>query len=91
MAGWRVLAGTWLNWLLVARRLRTYTYSANDSLTIPEFFANRFGDYHHLLQAVAAFFILLFFLFYTSAGLVAGGKLFETVFGLDYRMAVLFG
>jgi sodium/proline symporter len=89
--GGGLLAGTWLNWLLVARRLRTYTYSANDSLTIPEFFANRFGDYHHLLQAVAAFFILLFFLFYTSAGLVAGGKLFETVFGLDYRMAVLFG
>ena len=86
-----LLAGTWLNWLLVAKRLRTYTFSASDSLTIPEFFANRFGDRRHLLQAVSAFFILLFFLFYTSSGLVAGGKLFETVFGLDYRIAVVVG
>jgi sodium/proline symporter len=86
-----LLAGTWLNWLLVARRLRAYTYSASDSLTIPEYFANRFGDRRHLLQAVSAFFILLFFLFYTSSGLVAGGKLFETVFDLDYRVAVVVG
>jgi sodium/proline symporter len=86
-----LLAGTWLNWLLVAKRLRTYSYSASDALTIPEFFANRFGDRRHLLQAVSAFFILLFFLFYTSSGLVAGGKLFETVFGLDYRTAVIVG
>ncbi|MGB5735515.1 MAG: sodium/proline symporter PutP, partial [Thiohalocapsa sp.] len=86
-----LLAGTWLNWLLVAKRLRTYSFSANDSLTIPEFFANRFGDRRHLLQAVSAFFILLFFLFYTSSGLVAGGKLFETVFGLDYEIAVVVG
>ncbi len=86
-----LLLGTWLNWLLVAGRLRTYTFSANDSLTIPEFFANRFGDHRHLLQAISAFFILMFFLFYTSSGLVAGGKLFETVFGLDYATAVVVG
>jgi sodium/proline symporter len=86
-----LLLGTWLNWLLVARRLRTYSVTANDSLTIPEFFANRFGDRRHLLQAVAAFFVLLFFLFYTSSGLVAAGKLFETVFGLDYLIAVVAG
>jgi len=86
-----LLAGTWLNWLLVAKRLRTYTFTANDSLTIPEFFANRFGDRKHLLQAVSAVFILLFFLIYTSSGLVAAGKLFETVFGLDYALAVVVG
>jgi sodium/proline symporter len=86
-----LLFGTWLNWLLVARRLRTYSVVADDALTIPEFFANRFGDRGHLLQGVAAFFTLLFFLFYTSAGLVAGGKLFETVFGLDYTTAVVVG
>ncbi len=86
-----LLAGTYLNWLLVARRLRTYSAEANDSLTIPEFFANRFGDHGHLLQALCACFILLFFLFYTSAGLVAGGKLFEAVFDLDYSTAVLVG
>jgi sodium/proline symporter len=86
-----LLLGTWLNWLLLARRLRTYSVTANDSLTIPEFFANRFGDRKHLLQAVAAFFVLLFFLFYTSSGLVAAGKLFETVFGLDYELAAIVG
>lgn len=78
-------------WLLLARRLRTYSVEANDALTIPEFFANRFGDQRHLLQAVAAFFVLLFFLFYTSSGLVAARKLFETVFGLDYQIAVIVG
>jgi sodium/proline symporter len=86
-----LLAGTYLNWLLVAKRLRTYSVEANDSLTIPEFFANRFGDRRHLLQVIAAFFVLLFFLFYTSAGLVAAGKLFETVFGIDYMLAVIVG
>jgi sodium/proline symporter len=86
-----LLLGTWLNWLLLARRLRIYSVIANDSLTIPEFFANRFGDRGHLLQAVAACFVLLFFLFYTSSGLVAAGKLFETVFGLDYLIAVVAG
>ncbi|MCV6588901.1 MAG: sodium/proline symporter PutP [Marinobacterium sp.] len=86
-----LLAGTWLNWLLVAKRLRTYSVEANDSLTLPEFFANRFNDTSKALQVISAFFILLFFLFYTSSGLVAGGKLFETVFGLDYTVALVIG
>ncbi|MCV6606307.1 MAG: sodium:proline symporter, partial [Porticoccaceae bacterium] len=86
-----LLAGTWLNWLLVAKRLRTYSIEANDSLTLPEFFANRFNDTSKALQVISAFFILLFFLFYTSSGLVAGGKLFETVFGLDYTVALVIG
>lgn len=86
-----LLLGTWLNWLLVARRLRVYSQIADDALTIPAFFANRFGDRAHLLQSVGALFVLLFFLFYTSAGLVAAGKLFETVFNVDYRLAVSLG
>jgi sodium/proline symporter len=86
-----LLVGTWLNWLIVARRLRVYTKIANDSLTIPEFLENRFEDHSHMLRVISAFFILMFFLFYTSSGLVAGGKLFETVFGLDYQFAVLAG
>jgi sodium/proline symporter len=86
-----LLIGTWLNWLLVAKRLRTYSIEADDALTLPEFFANRFEDKSNLLQVISAFFILLFFLFYTSSGLVAGGKLFETVFGLDYTLAVIIG
>lgn len=86
-----LLIGTWLNWLLVARRLRMYSVNANNSLTLPAFFENRFHDETHVLRVVSAFFILLFFLFYTSSGLVAGGKLFETVFDLDYKIAVVIG
>lgn len=86
-----LLLGTWLNWLVVARRLRAYSIVASDALTIPEFLANRFQDQSRLLQVISALFILLFFLFYTSSGLVAGGKLFETVFGLDYQLAVILG
>ncbi|MDL0429960.1 sodium/proline symporter PutP [Marinobacter sp. TBZ242] len=86
-----LLAGTWLNWLFVARRLRTYSLAAGDSLTLPSYFENRFNDTSRILRVVCAFFILLFFLFYTSSGLVAGGKLFETVFGIDYTTAVVIG
>ncbi|SFM19939.1 sodium/proline symporter PutP [Marinobacter zhejiangensis] len=86
-----LLAGTWLNWLFVAKRLRIYSYAAGDSLTLPSFFENRFHDTSRVLRVVSAFFILLFFLFYTSSGLVAGGKLFETVFGLNYQTAVVVG
>lgn len=86
-----LLIGTWLNWLIVAPRLRVQSAQLNDSLTLPEFFANRFGDPNNALRAISAFFILLFFLFYTSSGLVAAGKLFETVFGFDYTTAVVVG
>ncbi len=86
-----LLIGTWLNWLVVAQRLRVYSAQADDSLTLPAFFENRFNDKTHSLRVVSAFFVLVFFLFYTSSGLVAGGKLFETVFGFDYTLAVLIG
>ena len=86
-----LLIGTWLNWLICAKRLRTYSIQANNSLTLPEYLSTRFKDNSKLIQTISAFFILLFFLFYTSSGLVAGGKLFETVFGLVYRWAVIIG
>lgn len=86
-----LLLGTWLNWLICAKRLRTYSITTDNALTMPEFFARRFDDKSKLLQTISAFFILLFFLFYTSSGLVAGGKLFETVFGLEYSVAVVIG
>ncbi|HGY0909331.1 TPA: sodium/proline symporter PutP, partial [Vibrio cholerae] len=85
-----LLVGTWANWLVNAKRLRTYSITT-DSLTLPEFLSRRFNDNSKLIQTISAFFILLFFLFYTSSGLVAGGKLFETVFGLDYSTAVIIG
>ncbi|CED57558.1 sodium/proline symporter [Aliivibrio wodanis] len=86
-----LLVGTWLNWLICAKRLRTYSMTTDDALTLPEFLSRRFNDKSKLIQTISALFILLFFLFYTSSGLVAGGKLFETVFGLDYKIAVAIG
>jgi len=86
-----LLLGTWANWLFCAKRLRTFSIVADDSLTIPEFLSRRFNDRSKLIQTISAMFILLFFLFYTSSGLVAGGKLFETVFGLNYKYAVVVG
>lgn len=93
-AGWialGLLAGTWLNWTWVAERLRRYTQATDDAVTLPEFLERRFGDTSRLLRIVAAIFILLFFTFYTSSGLVASGKLFATVFGIDYQTAILAG
>lgn len=86
-----LLTGTILNWLIVARRLRIYSVIANNSLTIPEYLAERFQDRSLVLRLVSAVFIITFYLFYTSSGLVAGGKLLNTVFGLDYSIAVMLG
>jgi sodium/proline symporter len=86
-----LLAGTWLNWRLMAVRLRVFSEAYGDALTLPEFLANRFHDQSGWLRAIASGFILFFFLMYTSSGLVAGGKLFESVFGLPYAWAVAAG
>lgn len=86
-----LLLGTWLNWRLVAARLRRYSERFGNALTLPEYLSNRFDDSSGLIRIVSAIFILLFFLFYTSSGLVAGGKLFESVFGLPYIWAVAVG
>ncbi len=86
-----LLVGTYLNWRLVSARLRRYTEIAADSLTLSDYLERRFGDETHLLRIVSALFILVFFLFYTTSGLVAGGKLFNTVFQLPYLWAVLVG
>lgn len=84
-----LVLGTWANWVLVSKRLRNYTELANDSLTIPDFLNNRFRDTSHMLNLVSAIFTFIFFMVYTSSGFVAGGKLFETVFGLDYFWSLL--
>ncbi len=86
-----LLVGTWLNWLFIAPRLRESSEKYGNSITIPGFLANHFDDRSHILRIVSAFFILLFFIFYTSSGLVAGGKLFESVFNLPYTWAVVAG
>ncbi len=86
-----LVAGAWLNWLFVARPLRVYSQQADNSLTLPDFFANRFRDRGNLLRATAALVILLFFTFYVAAGLVGGAILFESSFGLDYHAALIVG
>ncbi len=85
-----LLAGTWLNWSLVAPRLREATLSTA-SLTLPEFFAKRFTGCSTLLRMLSAVFIIIFFTIYTCSGMVAGGKLFNAVFGIPYHIAVVTG
>lgn len=84
-----LLIGALLNYRLVASRLRVHTQIAGDSLTIPDFLAKRFGERKGSLRLVTASVSILFFTLYTAAGLVAGGKLFETVFELPYYLGVL--
>lgn len=86
-----LLLGTYLNWRFVAARLRDNTFAAGDSLTLSEYFETRFHDRSRMLRLISGFFILVFFMFYTTAGLVAGGKLFASVFGLPYGWAVILG
>ncbi|MFE5306912.1 sodium/proline symporter PutP [Isoptericola sp. NPDC056605] len=81
--------GAWLNWKFVAPRLRAYTEVASNSITIPSFFDNRLHDPAHLLRIAAGLIVLVFFTFYVSSGMVAGGTFFESSFGLDYLTGLL--
>ncbi|WP_100641993.1 sodium/proline symporter PutP [Alteromonas facilis] len=80
--------GALLNYILVAPRLRVFTEVANNSITLPDFFENRFNDHSRVLRIVAAVVIVIFFTLYTSSGLVAGGKLFESSFGYSYHLGI---
>lgn len=84
-----LVAGAWANYKLVAPRLRVYTEVANDALTLPDFFAQRFDKHDGTIKIVSAAVIIIFFTLYTSAGLVGGGKLFESAFGVDYQIGVM--
>ncbi|MGL4476190.1 MAG: sodium/proline symporter PutP, partial [Shewanella sp.] len=86
-----LIMGALLNWNLVAKRLRIYTEFASNSLTLPDFFENRFQDNKGLLKFVSAITILLFFTFYSASGMVGGAILFEKVFGFDYVTALIIG
>ena len=83
-----LIIGAYLNYRVVAPRLRTYTEVANDSITLPDFFENRFQDKSHLLRLMSSLVIIVFFTLYTSSGIVAGGKLFESSFGLNYEFGL---
>jgi SSS family solute:Na+ symporter/sodium/proline symporter len=81
--------GAWANYRLVAPRLRAYTEIADDAVTIPDYLEKRFEDRSRSLRVIASLVIVIFFTLYTSAGLVAGGKLFEASFGYDYRLGLI--
>ncbi len=86
-----LFVGTACNWYLVAPRLRIDSELYRNALTIPEYLEYRFSDESHRLRLLSALIILLFYFFYTSSGLVAGGKLFESVFAIPYHWAVIIG
>lgn len=84
-----LLLGCYLNWRIVAPRLRAYTEVSNNSITVPSFFENRLKDKSHVLRIVSAIIILVFFTLYVSSGMVAGGVFFESSFDMDYIWGML--
>lgn len=83
--------GTYLNWKFIAYRLRIFSESLDNALTMPEYLSNRFHDKTNLLKTVTAIFITIFFLIYTASAIVAGAKLFSTVFNMSYLVALFVG
>lgn len=91
-AAWTAIGlaiGTYLNWLIVAKPLRKYTYAAGNSITIPDFLQNRFKMKSSGLRVFSALFILIFFVVYTSSMFAAGANLFDYIFGMGYTPALI--
>ncbi len=89
--GWTVIGlavGTYINWLIVAKKLRNYSAKI-DAITIPDFFSKRYKEKQNILMAIAAVMIIVFFVPYTASGFAACGKLFGTLFGIDYHIAMI--
>lgn len=81
--------GTYINWLVVAKRIRVYSHVAGNSITLPEFFSKRYRDHKNILLSIAAVVIIVFFIPYTASGFAACGKLFSSIFGVDYVTAMI--
>ena len=91
-AAWTAIGlaiGTYVNWLIVAKRLRIYTHMSGNSSTIPAFFSNRYRDNKRILSVISAIVIVVFFVPYTASGFAACGKLFNSLFGIDYFTAMI--
>ena len=91
-AGWTAIGlaiGTYVNWKIVAKRIRRYTHVAGNAITLPSFFSNRYRDDRRILQSIAAIFIVIFFIPYTASGFAACGKLFASLFGVKYTTAMI--
>ena len=90
-AGWTAIGlavGTYINWLIVSKRIRVYTQEVH-ALTLPDFFSKRYGDNKNILTCVSAIIIVIFFIPYTASGFAACGKLFNTLFGVNYMAALI--
>lgn len=83
--------GTYLNWLIVSKRLRKYSYVAGNAITIPDFFSNRFKENKKIIMTIASLFILIFFAVYAGSCFVTCGKLFNSIFGIDYQVMMVIG
>lgn len=93
-AAWTAIGlavGTYFNWLIVSKRLRRYSVRANNSITLPEFFSNRFRENKKLIMTLSALFILIFFTVYAASCLATCGKLFSTLFGAPYVAMMIVG
>ena len=86
-----LIIGAWLNWLIVAGRLRVHTEYQNNALTLPDYFTSRFADKKRILRILSAVVILVFFAIYCASGMVAGARLFESLFGWNYTTALWIG
>ena len=93
-AAWTAIGlgiGTYVNWLVVAKRLRNYSAIAGDSITIPDFFSNRFKENRKIIMTLSALFILVFFTVYASSCFVTVGKLFSTLLDIKYQYMMIAG
>ena len=93
-AAWTAIglaAGTYINWLIVSKRLRRYSEKAGNAITLPEYFSNRFHEKKKVIMTIAAVFILIFFTVYAASCLVTCGKLFSTLFGMPYIPMMIVG
>lgn len=90
-AAWTAIGlaiGTYFNWLIIAKRIRIYSHAVN-SITIPDFFSRRYRDDKNILMCIAAIIIIVFFIPYTASGFAACGKLFHSLFGINYMAAMI--
>ncbi len=93
-AAWTAIGlavGTYLNWLIVSKRLRNYSYVAGNAITLPDFFSNRFKENKKVIMMISSLFILVFFAVYAGSCFVTCGKLFSTLFNTDYRLMMVLG
>ena len=81
--------GAYINYIVVAPRLRVYTEKAGDAITLPDFFKNRLNDKANVIKIISGAIIVIFFTLYTHSGMVSGGKLFDSAFGLDYHLGLI--